>query len=922
MTAKDSPDQKRVARRRWPLVLTVMFVTFLATAGLGILYHLIIPPLVEETILEYADRYGIKGLRLDLRQITPWQADFHALRVMGEAADDPDQLGIESLVLTYTPWGLSTRVIDAITLSGLVLKVGETPEGWKLAGLPSRYPSERSADARPAAADQPRPAWQINRLNIHNSRLEIHHGQRLFRVPFEFQAHRAEATQERYRGQLRCQLWNQSFQTILDLDWDRQQLIVEEATAELDVQHLARILEVDTNRALKGQLTVTGNARLSLDPLAMAAAEFQIHLADTLTFTAPWALRVPTPETPLVTVKMDQDRNWVLNASELVITTPEQMRVRDLTGRLEAAQQGWRLGGALNLEYQPAFGMEAVDPKGLALPVTYKGLWQADEGWTLSLNGQGPRWKLEWPPASKTAAGRFSFIPQLALSARIRKEHVTIETDAHLKDLQGLFDQTAVRVPVLSLHTTGTGDGRRFGGRYGLKADNLRLQTRRFKGRLPRFGVEGAYETAEGGILLSGKTSVSRGSVQVPDEQLKLDGIRLELPFAWPHAPGTAAGHFRLAAATWHDRILGAVQGRIRQQAHGAELRLTHQSALLPGAKLNIEGRLDLETEGRSPRVTLDYRLDRPISPTDIDLGTLTTDLAGVQINGRIAAQGRSIYENGRMQADLKIELAGGRLSMPDQKVGMVGLKGRIVFPDLLALRTAPRQSFSFERSYMGDIAATDGQIDFQIEPGGIFFLEQGRFQWCRGTVYLPATRVVPDKNSYDLILWCDRLKLAPLLEQLGAARAEGGGSVSGRIPIRIRAGQFRVDNGFLYSSPGEGGTIRLRGTDLLTAGIPPGSPQYNQLELARQALEEYDYDWVKLSLATAPQEDLLRLKLQLNGRPANPLPFIYDTQAGGFVPAGPDSKGSRFEEIKLDVNFSLPLNRLLEYKDLLKLFS
>ena len=67
---------------------------------------------------------------------------------------------------------------------------------------------------------------------------------------------------------------------------------------------------------------------------------------------------------------------------------------------------------------------------------------------------------------------------------------------------------------------------------------------------------------------------------------------------------------------------------------------------------------------------------------------------------------------------------------------------------------------------------------------------------------------------------------------------------------------------------------------------------------------------------------DLLRLKLQLNGRPANPLPFIYDTQAGGFVPAGPDSKGSRFEEIKLDVNFSLPLNRLLEYKDLLKLFS
>jgi hypothetical protein len=237
-------------------------------------------------------------------------------------------------------------------------------------------------------------------------------------------------------------------------------------------------------------------------------------------------------------------------------------------------------------------------------------------------------------------------------------------------------------------------------------------------------------------------------------------------------------------------------------------------------------------------------------------------------------------------------------------------------------MRSAPGQQVAFERAYIGDIAATDGQFDFQIEPDSVFFLEQSRFKWCDGTVYLPATRVVPANKDYDVALWCDRLKLAPLLEQLGAARAEGGGTVSGRIPMRFRQGRILIDSGFLFSSPGEGGTIRLRGTEMLTAGIPPGTPQYNQLELARRALEEYDYDWVKLGLATVPQEDLLRLKLQLSGRPSKPLAFIYDSRSGGFVPAGPESPGSRFEEIKLDVNFSLPLNRLLEYKDLLKLFS
>jgi hypothetical protein len=588
---------------------------------------------------------------------------------------------------------------------------------------------------------------------------------------------------------------------------------------------------------------------------------------------------------------------------------------------------GWRLDGALNLDVHPPTGdaaAMAATIQGRGLPVTYQGHWQEGGLWSFALGGKGTDWELGLSQNQTRTAGtnRLSFKPLLSLTARGRKNQVEIEADVRLAEFRGLFDQTTFRVPNLSVHAVGEGPWNQLQGHCEVKADNLRLNTAQLSGHLPRLSVKSNFTTVNGSLQMSGETRLSRGVVRLPDQQMRLEGLRLNIPFSWPHDPLTAGGSVYLAAANWNNLALGEVRGRIRQQADGADFRLTHQSPILPGGKLQIDGRLALEAGNASPHLDVGYRFERPVSPDDIDLGRRVTDLAGIHFNGRIEAEGRGTYQTGQIQAGLTIKLSDGRLLQPKQKRGMVGLTGSIDFPNLPSMRSAPGQQVAFERAYIGDIAATDGQFDFQIEPDSVFFLEQSRFKWCDGTVYLPATRVVPANKDYDVALWCDRLKLAPLLEQLGAARAEGGGTVSGRIPIGFRQGRILIDSGFLFSSPGEGGRIRLRGTEMLTAGIPPGTPQYNQLELARRALEEYDYDWVKLGLATVPQEDLLRLKLQLSGRPSKPLAFVYDARTAGFVPAGPESPGSRFEEIKLDVNFSLPLNRLLEYKDLLKLFS
>jgi len=108
-----------------------------------------------------------------------------------------------------------------------------------------------------------------------------------------------------------------------------------------------------------------------------------------------------------------------------------------------------------------------------------------------------------------------------------------------------------------------------------------------------------------------------------------------------------------------------------------------------------------------------------------------------------------------------------------------------------------------------------------------------------------------------------------------------------------------------------------VSGTEMLTAGIPKDTLQYAQLELAREALKDYSYNWVKLGLNTEGKALLLRM--QMDGKPAKELPFRYDKQIGGFIKVGSGGTGSIFQGISLDVNFRLPLDKILTYQDILK---
>ncbi len=61
-------------------------------------------------------------------------------------------------------------------------------------------------------------------------------------------------------------------------------------------------------------------------------------------------------------------------------------------------------------------------------------------------------------------------------------------------------------------------------------------------------------------------------------------------------------------------------------------------------------------------------------------------------------------------------------------------------------------------------------------------------------------------------------------------------------------------------------------------------------------------------------------MSLELDGKPEKPLPFTYNRDIGSFARVSASSPGSVFQGIRLDVNFRLPLDQLLQYRQLLEL--
>ena len=279
----------------------------------------------------------------------------------------------------------------------------------------------------------------------------------------------------------------------------------------------------------------------------------------------------------------------------------------------------------------------------------------------------------------------------------------------------------------------------------------------------------------------------------------------------------------------------------------------------------------------------------------------------GLTFTAALEAQGNYAIGPEGLRGNLSAKVSDGSVAMEESNLLLSGIATELHLPHLPALVSAPSQLLTIDNLTLGSIQMSRARISYRLEEDSSLFLEKARLDWCNGKVESGSARISPKTKRYETTLYCDRLQFSELLRQFGISRTEGDGSLNGRLPVNFSEKGFFFDDGFLFSTPGNSGIVRFSNTAMLKESLPEmGEAAY--LDYSIQALEDFSYNWAKLTFNTI--EDDLVVSMQIDGKPANPLPYGYK---GGQLVKRAEGNGIQ-HPLRLDVNFHLPFAEMFSY--------
>jgi len=510
------------------------------------------------------------------------------------------------------------------------------------------------------------------------------------------------------------------------------------------------------------------------------------------------------------------------------------------------------------------------------------------------------------PVADSAAATRGFSIPYVAENASIdvRRSEMCLTSIENGRKIVS-------RIPY-SLTVNRSGNDARFAARVG----PVDFMLRGVHVKIPSFSAYGTAKLADDVVLC--RIAAEFSGAEFTAGKLRISGVRGKIPLSFLIENGTLklksakladysdAGSLSadeiafdkfppasLAISTSRSKKTGnfIVSGAVR-------------SGLLGENTISLSGECVPPTDGGALSVEMSAKLKIDDFST---LLSVVPTLSDWRLNGGMIAKASARLARGVLTTSAGVKLE--NVSASNEKSGISVEKASLDFAldDCLALKSRPSQKLVFENLKAGDFLLKNGMAVFQLESSRTIFFERIILGWCGGNVDVNAFRMAFDHpEDIDAILYCDRLNIAELLNQIHIAEAKGNGNVSGRIPLTYSGGKITIRKGFLYSTPGVGGHMAL--TDFI--GPLASLPATIQLDITREALKDFNYDWIKLDL-NSKGEDLL-LKLALKGAPAKSLPFTYDKKNGGLRRSDNAKNTAKFQGISFNLNFKLPANQLM----------
>ena len=405
----------------------------------------------------------------------------------------------------------------------------------------------------------------------------------------------------------------------------------------------------------------------------------------------------------------------------------------------------------------------------------------------------------------------------------------------------------------------------------------------------------------------SGRLSGSVARLTLPSQKIELSDIALSLPLQFPlNTHSSTEGTFSAGKISYDGAASGLLNGRITLNSEKAEFSTEITSQFGPDLQVQCSGYLSLDKQGEVICNLARTHIDSTFFPPFLPLPSESS------VEGYLSAKAVFSYSDRITRGNLQLQFEDGTIHISDNHLSSVNIG--ITFPNFPLLHSDSRQLCTIGSVQLGKIELTDAKIRFRLEDFQSIFIEKSSFSWCDGKVESSSFRLSAEKQQVATTLYCDRLKFTQLLHQFGIEDAEGEGALNGKLPILLSKNGIEFDDGFLFSTPGDTGIVHFNNTASLRQGIG-AIDQTPYLDYSMQALENFSYNWTKLTFNS--QDKALLIKMQIDGKPAVALPFGY--KKGHIVPT---EKGQGLQHpIRLDVNFRLPLTDLFHYGKNMKSF-
>ncbi|WP_372677515.1 YdbH domain-containing protein [Desulfosarcina sp.] len=920
-------NEPSILKRHWP-ALVLCFTTAAALTGcLLLMVYLYLPKLATDRLpVAQIRRLGFADFMGRISRIGLFQTAAGPV-VFGHV--DQAALSIDSIVIDYTPGELRRKKIRRLRISDVTVNGALGPNGLAFPGL------DRTTLARQAPIDQsgsddvsPLAGIVVEQIEIRSGMVNLTWHNATYKIPFEADLKPAGTDATKLDVHLRLYPRDQPLTLVAQVDVDDQQARVSFDGPAIAMDRFADLIHLINGLDATGQVTVQTEAVLTWSPLRISNANVDLSWSSGRLAYASAIIEPERDGTPAILSAVSEDlRTWQIKVQGVALRAPAPLAMNRLAATVNLGLDARDVSGKAELTLLP-WSIEGPRPVSMknsaSLPVTFDVSLKASGEWAgaFSTGGNDPITRSD--PLDITIAGAsiLGGVPRFSLTVKGDGQGGSADWQFDLKKIRATADGAVINLPSAdargALYFKDEPDGTAWNGHARVRLASPVFDAQEMAGQLDALTLSARFQKqGRHASVVDARLQCANGRFHHQDSGLRLSGGRLDLPFRSDPKATDSQGTFSVAQVDHRKSKIGGIKGRITQTKDSYTFTATHDSSLFPGMTAVLAGNVHINDHGLGD-ADLSFQIPPYELPAESDLGRFVPAAKGVALSGTISAQGHGSLSSGGFRGDMDLGIKGGELRMTDPKITVAGIDADLRFPELPRIRSGPAQPIRFARAAMGGIVVDGGRFDVQVESKNTLFVEKGRLNWCGGKVETQALRITAGKQDYQVSLYCQRLNLSRILEQLGTVNARGGGTVNGRIPIAYSDGRIRFDDGFLFSTPGETGQIQLTGTEMLTRGIPSGTPQFAQVELAQEALKDYAYSWAKLGLISEGEDFLMRL--QFDGKPVNPLPFVYKKEIGSFVRVEAGAQGSVFQGIGLDVNLRLPLDQLLQYKDMVNM--